>query len=326
MKSLLLLRNIRVENANAIAGHTYGFPAVTAFLGFVHALSRQLTRAHKLSLGGCVIICHNHQVHAHQPGGWGDYVFSLTRNPLTKEGNTPAFVEEGRMHMEVSLFIECDFTVEDLGFDTGDEQQEVESFLASVLQKAIVQRLAGGTIVDIGKAAFEELDDDREQRRKQVQKALYRSLPGFALVDRSELLQEHYSQMVSRNPEAELIDAWLDFSALKQKAVPERAEADEQATSDHKATWSYVPKPAAGWLVPLAIGYKAISPLYENDQVARTRDNETPFCFVELAYGLGQWLSPHRIDNIEDLLWRYHADDNWYLCRNIVSNLPLQLL
>jgi CRISPR-associated protein Csy2 len=40
MSSLILLRRVRVENANAIAGLTYGFPAITHFLGFSHALSR----------------------------------------------------------------------------------------------------------------------------------------------------------------------------------------------------------------------------------------------------------------------------------------------
>ena len=36
MSSLILLRRVRVENANAIAGLTYGFPAITHFLGFSH--------------------------------------------------------------------------------------------------------------------------------------------------------------------------------------------------------------------------------------------------------------------------------------------------
>jgi CRISPR-associated protein Csy2 len=34
MSSLILLRRMKVENANAIAGLTYGFPAITHFLGF----------------------------------------------------------------------------------------------------------------------------------------------------------------------------------------------------------------------------------------------------------------------------------------------------
>lgn len=48
MSSLILLRRLRVENANAIAGVTWGFPAITHFLGFTHALSRKLTQSHGL--------------------------------------------------------------------------------------------------------------------------------------------------------------------------------------------------------------------------------------------------------------------------------------
>jgi CRISPR-associated protein Csy2 len=55
MSSLILLRRVRVENANAIAGLTYGFPAITHFLGFSHALSRRLTETHGLRIDGCAV-------------------------------------------------------------------------------------------------------------------------------------------------------------------------------------------------------------------------------------------------------------------------------
>lgn len=321
MKSLLLLRNIKVENAIAIAGLTYGFPPITAFLGFVHALSRKLKQEQGLALGGVAVICHDHQVHAHRPGERGDYVFALTRNPLTKEGKTPAFVEEGRMSLVVSLLIECDFTIEDVDYGTGSNDEDLEKLLQFVETKVLTQRLAGGTIVDVDTVRFEQLEDDNDKRRQQVRRVLFRSLPGFALVDRSSLLEEHFKQIQATNPNAELMDAWLDYSALKREAVAV-AHPDEQPTAEHKAEWKYVPKPSAGWLVPIAVGYKAISPLYQNSEVERTRDGETPFRFAELAYGLGQWLSPHRIENIEDLLWRYQPDDEWYLCKNTSSHSP----
>ena len=60
MKSLLILKNINVENANTIAGLTYGFPAITHFLGFVHALSRKLHQKSRVGLGGCAVIYHQH--------------------------------------------------------------------------------------------------------------------------------------------------------------------------------------------------------------------------------------------------------------------------
>lgn len=50
MSSLIVLHQVRVENANAIAGLTYGFPAITHFLGYSHALSRKLQSSHGLTL------------------------------------------------------------------------------------------------------------------------------------------------------------------------------------------------------------------------------------------------------------------------------------
>lgn len=74
MKSLLILPRIKVENANAISGLIYGFPAVTHFLGYVHALSRELETLHRIKLGGCGIVCHNHQIHSYKNGGGGENI------------------------------------------------------------------------------------------------------------------------------------------------------------------------------------------------------------------------------------------------------------
>jgi len=68
MSSLIIMRKMRIENANAVAGLTWGFPAITHFLGFTHALSRQLQQSHGLSLDGCGVICHQQQVHAYSSG------------------------------------------------------------------------------------------------------------------------------------------------------------------------------------------------------------------------------------------------------------------
>src|ERR1700722_11508278 len=113
VKSLLILPNLEVENANAIAGFTHGFPAISNFLGFTHALSRKLKASHNLTLGGCAVVCHQHQIQAYRDSKWEDYVYSLTRNPLTKDGRPPGFIEEGRMHLKLTLVIECNFFTDD---------------------------------------------------------------------------------------------------------------------------------------------------------------------------------------------------------------------
>lgn len=307
MDALLILRNIRVENANAVAGLTWGFPAISNFLGFVHALSRKLPTDIGLNLGGCGVVCHNRQVQSYQPRGWGDHVFALTRNPLTREEKSPAFNEEGRMHMTVSLLIPVVGML--------DEECEPRKLEQMIELLALSQRLAGGTIISIDAVEMLEPPEDFEGLQKFERKQLRKLLPGFVLVQRADLLAEHAQQCRGQDPSAEQLDAWLDFSAIKFQAECPDDVVDEQTAAD----WRYVPKPDRGWLVPMATGYRGISDLYEPGVVARSRDSTTPFRFVESVYSVGEWLSPHRVSKLEQLIWRYHAEPEtgWYLCRNL---------
>lgn len=300
MSSLIILHQVRVENANAIAGLTYGFPAITHFLGYSHALSRKLQSSHHLELVGCGVICHKQQVHAYSSGR--DYVFSLTRNPLTKEAKTAAFNEEGRMHMTVSLLIECRGVITD--GDAGTEA--LEKHLASL---CLTQRLAGGTITNIRRVKVINYPETEADMRKLLRPLL----PGFALLDRSELLVEHFNRLKQTQPQAEMLDAWLDFSAFKIQAVPQ--PSDQPMDRDSPAQWNYIAKPAPGYLVPIVTGYRAISPLYTPGEVDKTRDPDTPFRFAESLYGIGEWCGVHRIKDLRQLLWVYHQQDDHYLCR-----------
>ncbi|MDR3578831.1 MAG: type I-F CRISPR-associated protein Csy2 [Oryzomonas sp.] len=312
MDALLILRNIKVENANTIAGLTWGFPAISNFLGFVHALSRKLPAELKLKLDGCGVISHNRQILSHQPRGWGDHVFALTRNPLTKEEKSPAFNEEGRMHMTVSLLIPIAGIL--------DDSSEPKMLGQVIEQLALSLRLAGGTIINIGAVEILEPPEDYEELQLFYRKQLRKLLPGFALVQCSDLLAEHTGRCVTQDSHAEPLDAWLDFSAIKFQAELPDGVVDEQTPAE----WRYVPKPDCGWLVPMATGYRGISDLYESGQVARSRDSTTPFRFVESVYSVGEWISPHRTTDLKQLIWCYHSEPEtgWYMCRNSYQPKP----
>ncbi|RRO06959.1 type I-F CRISPR-associated protein Csy2 [Pectobacterium aquaticum] len=297
MSTLIILRHIKVENANAIAGLTYGFPAITHFLGFTHALSRKLQASHGLTLEGCGVVSHQHQLHAY--GSSWERSFALTRNPLTREEKTAAFNEEGRMHMTVSLLIRCN----------GQIPADATALCEHLKQQALCQRLAGGTIVDIERVTLQPLPSDAAETRK----VMRRLLPGFVLKDRTSLLHDHFQTLQQDNPHAELIDAWLDFAALKMRA--------ERDPSDHSVKWKYLPKPGdGGFLMPLMIGYRAISPLYAPGEVDKTRDSQTPFCFAEAAYGIGEWQGAHRISDIRHIFWEYDNQNGDYHCRQLADN------
>ncbi|GHT88370.1 type I-F CRISPR-associated protein Csy2 [Betaproteobacteria bacterium] len=307
-EALLLLPRLTVQNANAISSPmTWGFPAPSAFTGFVHALHRRISHELDLQLDGVGIICHHFEPQVSQPAGKRTQVFKLTRNPLDLptlrklpvEGKTASIVEEGRAHLRVSLLIGASGTALD------DELPE--TLAHRLYETANSMRLAGGSIVpdtspltDKQKPQILLLGNssDEHEHRKKLLKLRQRLLPGFALVSREAQLHQHWQQLLEKNPQASELDALLDLSRLN--IVP---------TPDEQGTPHWQPQPHSGYLVPIPAGYGALSPLYEPGQVRNARDPETPMRFVETLLTLGEWLSPHRvkIEKLHHLLWYHQA-------------------
>ncbi|UUM32715.1 type I-F CRISPR-associated protein Csy2 [Vibrio japonicus] len=287
----LVLKHIRIANANAISGLTWGFPAVSHFLGFTHALSRKAQNSqHQLTLTGCGIVCHQHQVHCYRDTLYEPYGFALTRNPLTKEGKTAPIVEEGRMHLTVSLIIECE------GLNTSCEQTKTEQ-LNFIKQLAQSHKLAGGTITAIHDCY--QLDPTHHKRE------LRKLLPGFVLADASSCLAA-----LNESEPNDALQHWLDFSALKYAS-----EVRESEDGEEQVSWERVAKPFSGYLVPVQIGYKKIAPTFAAGEVANVRDSQSPVSFVESVYSVAEWIgSPSRINSLRDMIWQYRYHDPFYVC------------
>lgn len=300
MSRYLLLKDISVQNANAIAGLTYGFPAMTNFLGFTHALSRKLSSELVITLGGVAVISHENMVHARQPKEWGDYVFALTRNPLTQKGTTAPINEEGRMNMTMSLLIEVHGLLGGAMYQEDQLVNEVENLLPKL-------RIAGGQITQIGSISLTNKEEDK--------KVLRRLMPGFILLDRSEYLTEHVENKHEQGEQISVFDAWCDFYKVKYQATRTDSDGEDQGELSNKAKWEFVKKPQMGYLVPIMSGYCAISPLYEAGKVDNVRDTTVPVAFAEAAYGIGEWMSPHRLTCIDDAIWRYEHSEPWYVAK-----------
>jgi len=306
MSQYITLSHIEVQDANAVAGITYGFPAVTQFLGFVHALSRKIDKKMGVTLGGCVIVCHDFQLHIYKSDRYSDYYFSQTKNPTAGrynekyKGKDAPIIEEGKMQMNVSLVIECN------GLKSSDSEK-IEQFERYVKRLALRHRLAGGRIISIAQSRVESIVDESGFR-----KIRRRLLPGFVLKERNEYLQEHLKKLQSKDSEADTLEAWLDFCSIKYRAEP-ILKKGEELSDKTDAVWNRVERPNKGYLIPLMVGYQAIDRLYEAGEVANTRDPTKPFCFVEAIYGIGEWLSPHRLESLEEVLWRYKYEDGYYL-------------
>lgn len=330
LNAVILLPWLRVENANCISGPlTWGFPPPQAFAGFAHALHRQLGSSRlptgdldcetPLALEGVGIVCHRFEPQVNHAGF--RYRFNLSKNPVDTskkiqlDGSLKgaSLVEEGRAHLEVSLLI---------GVRGELDREDGAKLTERVSSAAQCMRLAGGSILPQGlghkhEPAFIELSGYADADRQTFRQLRRRLLPGFALLDRSDLLQAHHAELRENRPEINLLDTLLDLCALHHEPV---ASDDEGA---NESVWRlFRRKP--GWLVPLPIGYGAVSPLYEPGEVKNARDPDCPFRFVESLYSLGEWRSPHRIERAQDFLWFYEerSDQNLYLVQQTARAQP----
>lgn len=325
MKGYLVLSHIEIQNANSVAGFTWGFPAITGFLGFTHALSRKISSQFQgvfsTSFDGCAVVCHKHQNKVYQPKKFADFEFVQSRNPpvleKNKNGKKVPVIEEGKMNLTVSLVIL-------LGKNLALTGDQIQQFERSVLSICYGLRVAGGSILNIKQAKLLSANtpDQQQIMLKKIKRLI---LPGFVLLDRSHYLQEHYQSLLKKHvggpaEQPTLFDAWLDFCALKSKAIPKLREGQTVPDLNTDADWQYVPKPKGGYLVPLMTGYKAISEVYEPGEIANTRDKTTPSCFVEAIHSIGEWKGIHTLDSIESVIWRYKYDGQWYLCEQNIGS------
>lgn len=298
VSSYILLKRLTVENANALAGMTYGFPAITAFLGFTHALSRQFKQKFGVELTGCGIFCHDYTLNAYH-----DYYVKFIQNrcpPSTLKGKSsdaksPApIIEEAKMDMTVSLLLKCDLPL-------SSNQDNIELYQQSLKQWVYQSRLAGGSVHHLSDIKIIQ-NSDENKGLMQLKKAV---LPSFVLLDASHYLKEHEQYCLEKNIGKNAFDRWTDFFAFKHQAN----------LTDDEVVWERViPPNKKGWIVPLMLGFKGISKLYSPDEVENLRDTRYPFRFVEAVHGLGEWRSAHRIGDLDGLIWRYECRDEWYLC------------
>ncbi len=310
MSQYIVLSQIKVQNANCIAGFTWGFPAITHFLGFTHALHRKLSEEYNIVLGGCAVISHDYQVHVYKPNPKANYEFIQSKNPpvLAKHKKaSPPIIEEGKMNLTTSIIIE-------VTKELVTTSEKIKLFKQFVLQHCLKSRLAGGTILSVGRVDLVSASTD-EQLKTLTKKIKRVTMPGFALQDRSDYLKTHFNLLKEDNSNAQLVDAWLDFSAIKYQAHPELKDKGFTPSLDTKVKWKALPRPhPKGWLIPIMTGYKAISECYTAAKVADTRDENTPTCFVEAVHSIGEWRSIHRITDINGIIWRYQHEGDWYLC------------
>lgn len=305
IQHLLLLPRLRIQNANAISSPmTWGFPAMSAFMGLMQALERNLPDDIQLVFNEIGVVCH--RIEPQVTSGGFTRAFLLTRNPVDKTGNTAAIVEEGRAHLEVSLLIGVEAESGD-DLKSAGRRQEIAKRLYQQVQG---MRIAGGSVMPprTGERRHRpeliSFDADEAESAKQWRRIKRRLLPGFALVLRDDRLTEHTDTLKVNDESATSLDAWLDLSRLNYECRITKGEKDNVKG---QVNWE-VRRPYPGWLVPIPVGYGAISDLFDPATVANARNPEVPFQFVESLYSIGEWVSPHRIKHPEALMWFVEND------------------
>lgn len=306
---LLVLPRLRIQNANAISSPlTHGFPSITAFLGQMWALERRIAEIgmDHLAFNAVGVVCH----------GWREQVtdgfvkaFRLTRNPVRKDGKTAAIVEEGRIHLEVSLV----YALDSESWDQARRQDD----LVRIAEVVTAMRIAGGTVLQPEgpthgrlKPWVADMTGDAKRRQANFRSTCLRLLPGSALVARDDLLERRHAQMQVDTPEATRLDAWLSLARLDWRY--------DGGTDGGQGRWLSSRRRGDGWIVPIPVGYGALSRLHSPGSVRNARDHSVPFQFVESLYSVGEWIGTHRLHGPRDLLWYADSrpDEGLYRCRN----------
>jgi len=296
MKRILVLPRISIQNANALSSpYTIGFPAMTAWLGVMHALQRKLKEKNNdlddLTFDSIAVV--NHEFNLHTYKGSGDFNYSIiaTSNPLKKDGKRPATIEEARCHLTVSLVIEYS----DIDYD------EALEMLEDVTPLLHHMKIASGDVLDFQQPCLKTITN--QQETKQLMAKL---MPGFCLIERRELVEKAMEHGLDG------MDAVLDALTINSHCyVIDKTEGAEQIK------WMQSRK-QSGWVVPIAIGFQGITNLAK---FTNQRDAVTPHRFAESVVTLGEFIMPARIENLDNMLWHYaNVENNLYLCQ---QNQPL---
>ncbi len=276
MSQYVVLSRLQVRGANALSSPlTFGFPAVTAFMGFGHALQRHFNGDDShggFRVNGVGIVSHQFEMLDHQVGY--SRTLQLTANPLNEDGKRPSFVEEGRCHMTVSLVLEVQ--------GIGGGPRDLERIRDIVFTRL---KLAGGDL--LVPPVVDWLADDR--------KSIRRLMPGYVLMDRHEWMTE------TMNDGDDALQALHRHLQIQHRSVTD---------DDGGITWT-AQRHRLGWIVPIASGFHAISPV---GVATQARDTTTPHRFAESIVTLGEFVLPTRIESLSDLIWRYQVDGDLYAC------------
>ena len=222
IKNYLVLSHLQVCNANAQASPiTIGIPSITAFLGAIHKLQRELNHKgyENLCFNGVGIIIHEFNLKTFFDR-FNRELLVASSNPLKMDKKNegqwvrPSTIPDPKIDFTVSLMCE-------VGCDYLDDEAQFISDIDDILLNGL--RIAGG-IIDIPCSKqggvlnsygsvikyYPGIDQDDD---KAISKIIRPLIPGYALIERRELLQEAMKEGIDP------IVALIDYLAIHHDCI-----------------------------------------------------------------------------------------------------------
>jgi len=291
----ILIKKLKVDGANATsAPYVIGLPSITAFMGVAHLLERELKELgfEEIKIEGLGVVCHDLNMGTYK--GSKSYVHSIIGfgQPLKKDGSRSPIIEKAKCNMTVSLLMTFS------GIDS-DLYEPMEGMIERLLMTKI--RIAGGIIrpVSLDQIKVRDIIDDKDLYRLKSN-----LMPGFALVDRTDLVEK-----AVKEKGLDQLDAVLDGIKVKHQCIKTSEESEEKEADFEWVSY----KENSGWIVPICIGYHGISDV---KQVKNQRTYEYDHQFVESVLSLGEFKIVSRVSDIETIIWKYNKEqekNNLYL-------------
>lgn len=286
MTKVLVIPKIQAQKANAHSSSiSVGFPALTGFYGFVHALERQLKqRSIAVSMPKFGVGVNEIEVHRHRSDQ--DRVFSLKDKgkPLKSDGGRQSTLEVASCDLTATIVIQINHS--------GDDElliQHAQELLHSKL------KLCGGDIITFHKPWVFDVDSD--DAFKWLKRTL---MPAQFIISRHDLMKDYCAQ------HNDALDAILDLTATHHVA--------EKELSDGEWLWKSSRK-EKGWIVPIGVGFYAISDIINPNQILYARNTSIPHRFCESLIGLGEFKLSYRLKSLTEMLWSASYNDKLYVLK-----------
>lgn len=304
IKKFILIKNIKVQKANALSSpYTIGFPAITSWLGAVHALQRHIKNnfvdLSDLEFKAVGIVCHNFSLNIFKESYDNHIILSKNPSATRKDhkflNTNKSFIPEATCNLDCSLLIEHNIQ------NQNNKWRKLYESVNRVLNTKL--KIAGGDIL-----SFKSMGEDGvflidEHNEMELRKLTRKLMPGYFIKERRDLIidsmkEGHFA-----------LSALLDH--LKVTSV-------FQTDKDGKVYLEKSRK-GPGWIVPIATGFQGITDI---KTVKGQRDFNVPHRFAEVVVTLGEFMMPYRVQNLDEMLWHYcvKQDSNLYICQQKNNN------